>query len=58
MSEGAQTLWFVRNADRLAVMYVIWFKQIWMASTGWRAYQSGNGDPSSDHTSYVHLSVY
>ncbi len=50
--------YFVRNADRLGVMYVIWFKQIWMASTGWRAYQSGNGDPSSDHTNHVHLSVY
>jgi hypothetical protein len=49
--------YFVRNADRLGVLYVIWFKQIWMESTGWRAYTKGNGDPASDHTNHVHLSV-
>jgi peptidoglycan hydrolase CwlO-like protein len=49
--------WYVANAQRLGVLYVIWFKQIWLPSTGWRAYTNGNGDPSSDHTNHVHLSV-
>jgi hypothetical protein len=49
--------YFIRNADRLAVLYVIWYKQIWLPSSGWKAYQGG-GDPSSDHTNHVHLSVY
>jgi hypothetical protein len=50
--------YFVRNANRLGVLYVIWFEQIWTPSTGWRAYRSGRGDPSSDHTNHVHLSMY
>ncbi|PZG08285.1 hypothetical protein C1I95_30140 [Micromonospora craterilacus] len=50
--------YFVNNSDRLAVLYVIWYKQIWLPSSGWRAYNSGRGDPSSDHTNHVHLSVY
>ncbi|SCL38198.1 hypothetical protein GA0070624_6131 [Micromonospora rhizosphaerae] len=50
--------YFVRNADPLAVLYVIWFKQIWLPSSGWKAYSGGNGDPSSDHTNHVHVSVY
>jgi hypothetical protein len=49
--------YFIRNASRLGVLYVIWFKQIWLPGSGWKAYQSGNGDPSSDHTNHVHLSV-
>jgi hypothetical protein len=49
--------YFVKNADRLGVLYVIWFKQIWMASTGWAAYNEGQGTPSTDHTNHVHLSV-
>ncbi|MGC9665805.1 coiled-coil domain-containing protein [Planosporangium sp. 12N6] len=49
--------WFIANAKALGVLYVIWFKQIWMPSTGWRAYNNGNGDPASDHTNHVHLSV-
>jgi hypothetical protein len=48
---------FVRNSSRIGVLYVIWFKQIWFPATGWRAYRSGNGDPSSDHTNHVHISV-
>jgi hypothetical protein len=48
---------FVRNADRLGVLYVIWYKQIWVPATGWRAYSGGGGDPSSDHTNHVHLSI-
>jgi len=49
--------YFVDNADRLGVLYVIWFRQIWLPGTGWRAYDGGNGDPASDHTNHVHLSV-
>jgi peptidoglycan DL-endopeptidase CwlO len=49
--------YFIRNADRLSVLYVIWFKRIWLPSSGWKAYTGGNGDPSSDHTNHVHLSV-
>lgn len=48
--------YFVSNSSRLAVLYVIWFRQIWMPSTGWRSY-SGGGSPSADHTNHVHLSV-
>ncbi|GAA2633157.1 hypothetical protein GCM10010399_77000 [Dactylosporangium fulvum] len=50
--------WLVRNAKALGVMYVIWYRQIWTPAAGWHAYSSGNGDPSSDHTNHVHLSVY
>jgi hypothetical protein len=50
--------WLVRNAAPLGVMYVIWFRQIWTPAAGWHAYQSGNGDPSSDHTNHVHMSIY
>jgi hypothetical protein len=47
---------FVRNASRLGVLYVIWYRQIWMPGTGWRSY-SGSGGPSATHTNHVHLSV-
>ncbi|MDM4720205.1 hypothetical protein QTQ03_11690 [Micromonospora sp. WMMA1363] len=49
---------FVNNADRLAVLYVIWYRQIWLPSSGWKSYSGARGDPSSDHTNHVHLSVY
>ena len=49
--------YFLRNADRLGVLYVIWYRQIWLPSSGWSSYSGGNGDPSSDHTNHVHLSV-
>jgi len=49
--------YLIANADRLAVLYVIWFRQIWLPSSGWRAYHGGS-DPSSDHTNHCHLSVY
>jgi len=49
--------YFINNSDRLGVLYVIWFKRIWLPSSGWKAYKRGNGDPSSDHTNHVHLSV-
>jgi hypothetical protein len=48
---------YIRNANRLGVLYVIWYRQIWIPSSGWRAYHGG-GDPASDHTNHVHLSVY
>lgn len=49
--------YFINNADRLGVLYVIWFKRIWLPGSGWQTYQHGRGDPSSDHTNHVHLSV-
>ncbi|MDO3701834.1 hypothetical protein Q3W71_09090 [Micromonospora sp. C28SCA-DRY-2] len=49
---------FIKNADRLAVLYVIWYRQIWLPSSGWKSYSGAGGDPSSDHTNHVHLSVY
>ncbi|MEV0725714.1 hypothetical protein AB0I37_23410 [Micromonospora purpureochromogenes] len=48
----------IRNADRLGVLYVIWYRQIWLPSSGWKSYSGAGGDPSSDHTNHVHLSVY
>lgn len=42
----------VRNADRLGVLYVIWFKQIWFPATGWKSYSG----PSA-HTDHVHVSM-
>jgi hypothetical protein len=48
--------YFVKNADRLGVMYVIWYRQIWLPASGWKAY-SGTGGPSAVHTNHVHLSV-
>lgn len=50
-------MWYVKNADRLGVLYVIWYRQIWLPGSGWRAY-SGRGSPSAEHTNHVHLSVY
>ncbi len=47
---------YVHNADGLGVMYVIWYRQIWMPGTGWRTYYGGGG-PSGAHTNHVHLSV-
>jgi hypothetical protein len=49
--------YYIDNADRLGVLYVIWFKRIWLPSSGWKTYSRGNGDPSSDHTNHVHLSM-
>jgi septal ring factor EnvC (AmiA/AmiB activator) len=47
---------YVKNADELGVMYVIWYRQIWQPSTGWRAY-SASGGPAAVHTNHVHLSM-
>lgn len=48
---------FVINADRLGVQYVIWYRQSWFPGTGWRSYGGAGGDPSSDHTNHVHVSI-
>jgi hypothetical protein len=52
----AVTAFYVKNASRLGVLYVIWYRKIWMPGTGWRSY-NGGGDPASDHTNHVHLSM-
>lgn len=48
--------YYVNNANRLGVLYVIWFNQIWLPSGGWSAY-NGDGTPSGNHTNHVHLSM-
>lgn len=49
--------YFIDNASALGVLYVIWFRRIWLPSSGWKSYSGAGGDPSSDHTNHVHLSV-
>jgi chaperonin cofactor prefoldin len=49
--------WFVENADELGVQYVIWYRQIWLPSSGWKSYSGAGGEPNSDHTNHVHLSI-
>jgi hypothetical protein len=49
--------YFINNASNLGVLYVIWFERIWLPSSGWKTYSRGQGDPSSDHTNHVHLSM-
>ncbi len=48
--------WCKSNAEALGVMYVIWYRQIWMPGVGWRSY-SGSGGASGEHTNHVHLSM-
>ncbi|RKR89975.1 hypothetical protein BDK92_4339 [Micromonospora pisi] len=48
--------YYVKNAGSLGVLYVIWYRQIWMPGTGWRSY-NGGGSPAGDHTNHVHLSM-
>lgn len=52
--------WAVANADRLGLMYVIWFRQIWTRAEGWSDYSNpwGEDDPSGWHTNHIHVSVY
>jgi hypothetical protein len=56
----AMATWAVANADRLGIMYVIWFRQIWTRAKGWHPYDNpwGGNDPSGWHTNHVHISVY
>ncbi|GAA0793591.1 coiled-coil domain-containing protein [Spirilliplanes yamanashiensis] len=42
----------VRNADRLGILYVIWYEKIWFPATGWKSY----GGPK-DHKDHVHMSM-
>jgi peptidoglycan DL-endopeptidase CwlO len=49
--------YFIANSSRLGVLYVIWFRRIWLPSSGWKSYSGAGGDPSSDHTNHVHLSM-
>lgn len=49
--------WAVANAEPLGVLYVIWFKQIWTPRLGWHRYSGAGGDPASDHTNHVHISM-
>lgn len=48
---------FVHNADALGVQYVIWYRQVWFPGRGWSYYGGAGGDPASDHTNHVHVSV-
>ena len=56
----AMAAWAVANADRLGIMYVIWFRRIWTSAEGWHAYTNpwGGDDPSGWHTNHVHISIY
>jgi hypothetical protein len=47
--------YFIANADRLGVLYVIWYHQVWTPAVGWHYYK-GDGTPSGDHMNHVHLS--
>jgi hypothetical protein len=47
--------WLIANAQRLGVMYVIWYHAIWNPVVGWHYYR-GDGTPSGDHMNHVHLS--
>ncbi|MEV0645944.1 hypothetical protein AB0I28_11840 [Phytomonospora sp. NPDC050363] len=49
--------WYVEHADALGVLYVIWYRKIWMPGQGWTTYDGAGGEPNSDHTNHVHLSV-
>ena len=50
--------YYIKNADALGVLYVIWYKRIWQTATGsWKSYSGVCGSPSCDHTNHVHLSV-
>jgi peptidoglycan DL-endopeptidase CwlO len=48
--------YFLKNADALGIMYVIWYGRIWMPSTGWRTY-SGCCGPAETHKNHVHVSM-
>ncbi|MDM4723324.1 hypothetical protein QTQ03_28375 [Micromonospora sp. WMMA1363] len=52
--------WAVANADRLGIMYVIWYRRIWTRADGWHPYNNpwGGNNPSGWHTNHIHISVY
>ncbi|MBB5871360.1 hypothetical protein F4553_004739 [Allocatelliglobosispora scoriae] len=47
---------YIKNASRLGVLYVIWYRRIWTPAVGWHNY-SGKGGPAGEHTNHVHLSM-
>ncbi|HWB36142.1 MAG TPA: hypothetical protein VHA75_08965, partial [Rugosimonospora sp.] len=49
--------WLIGNSDRLGVLYVIWYKMIWIPGQGWHRYTTEGGNPSGDHTNHVHMSI-
>ncbi|MBT8226178.1 MAG: hypothetical protein HKP61_14965 [Dactylosporangium sp.] len=50
------TGWLMANSDRLGILYIIWYKQIWFPDRGWRSY-GGDGTPAGDHYNHIHLSM-
>ncbi|RSM42181.1 hypothetical protein DMB66_55035 [Actinoplanes sp. ATCC 53533] len=42
----------VRNADRLGILYVIWYRQVWFPASGWSPYTG-----PLDHYDHVHVSM-
>ncbi|MFC0526088.1 coiled-coil domain-containing protein [Phytohabitans kaempferiae] len=46
------TAFLVRNAERLGILYVIWYRQIWFPVTGWSTYTG-----PQDHKDHVHMSM-
>lgn len=50
--------WAVFNASALGILYVIWYRQIWTPTAGWHHYSRVVGDPATDHTNHVHISMY
>jgi len=48
---------FIKNSRALGVLYVIWYRKIWMPGIGWRSY-SGCCGAAAEHTNHVHLSMY
>lgn len=65
-SEGdAIAAYLVKNAERLGVRYVIWYRKIWSRTnkpSRWRAYRnpiaSRRGTASGDHTNHPHASFF
>ncbi|WP_275407969.1 hypothetical protein [Actinoplanes regularis] len=58
---AAMAAWAVANADRLGIMYVIWYRMIWTDDgRGWHAYDNpwGGNDPGGWHTNHVHISMH
>lgn len=49
--------WFIGNSDRLGILYVIWWKMIWIPGQGWHNYTTEGGNPSGDHKNHVHMSI-
>lgn len=57
--------YLVKNAERLGVRYVIWYRKIWSRTnkpSRWRTYRNPNpklrGTASGDHTNHPHASFF